>query len=278
MSRKKKKLSLKFKIWNIALIVLLAFLVLFLLYFLTNLLFSGSKFYKVENRNDNILKSRKSDEESYETIGWLRAQGTNIDYPVYGILNDNTFGFPVTESYLWSLNMDSDFHNVLILYGHNIMNLGPNPRRHDDNFTRLEELMSFVYYDFAQDNKYIQFTMDGENHLYEIFAVNFMRSYDLDEYPEGEFNEVDKKNYVDRLKKESIYDYDIEVKDSDNVISVVTCSRFFEDGKSYDFIVTGREIQKKESIKNYNVYRNKNYEKVDEKLKGDDEDEKSEDM
>lgn len=277
MSRKKKKLSLKLKIWNIILIVLLSIFALFLLVFLIKLLFSGNSFYRIEDRKDNILKSRKSDEDSYETIGWLRVQGTNIDYPVFGVLNE-TFKYPVTESYLWSLNMDSDFHNVLILYGHNIMNLGPNPSKHDDNFTRMEELMSYVYYDFAQDNKYIQFSMDGKDYLYEIFAVNFMYAYDLNEYPDGEFNEVDKKNYVDRLKKESIYDYDVEVRDSDNIISVVTCSRFFEDGKSYDFIVTGREVRKKETIENYKVYRNKNYEKVDEKLKGDEEDEKSEDM
>lgn len=277
MSRKKKKLSLKLKIWNIILIVLLSIFALFLLVFLIKLLFSGNSFYRIEDRKDNILKSRKSDEDSYETIGWLRVQGTNIDYPVFGVLNE-TFKYPVTESYLWSLNMDSDFHNVLILYGHNIMNLGPNPSKHDDNFTRMEELMSYVYYDFAQDNKYIQFSMDGKDYLYEIFAVNFMYAYDLNEYPDGEFNEVDKKNYVDRLKKESIYDYDVEVRDSDNIISVVTCSRFFEDGKSYDFIVTGREVRKKEAIENYKVYRNKNYEKVDEKLKGDEEDEKSEDM
>lgn len=277
MSRKKKKLSLKLKIWNIILIVLLSIFALFLLVFLIKLLFSGNSFYRIEDRKDNILKSKKSDEDSYETIGWLRVQGTNIDYPVFGVLNE-TFKYPVTESYLWSLNMDSDFHNVLILYGHNIMNLGPNPSKHDDNFTRMEELMSYVYYDFAQDNKYIQFSMDGKDYLYEIFAVNFMYAYDLNEYPDGEFNEVDKKNYVDRLKKESIYDYDVEVRDSDNIISVVTCSRFFEDGKSYDFIVTGREVRKKEAIENYKVYRNKNYEKVDEKLKGDEEDEKSEDM
>lgn len=277
MSRKKKKLSYKLKVWNIILIVLLVIFTLFLLVFLINLLFSKDEFYKIESRESNIKKSLTKDEDTYETIGWLRVQGTNIDYPVFGVLGE-TFKFPVTESYLWSLNMDSKYHNVLILYGHNIMNLGPSPRKHDDNFIRLEELMSYVYYDHAQENKYIQLSMNGKDYLYEIFAVNFMYAYDLNEYPEGEFTKEDKKSYVDRLKKESIYDYDVSVDEDDDVISVVTCSRFFEDGKSYDFIVSGRQVRDGEKIENYKVVRNKNYEKIDDILKGDEKYEDSDDV
>lgn len=272
MSGRKKKLSEKMKLYNFILIGVLVLLIFILSIVLFVKLFHSNDYYKVVSRNQNIEKSKKSDSSDYETIGWVRVQGTNIDYPLYGVIKDS-YDYPVTDSYLWSLNMDSDFHNVMITYGHNIMNLGPNPLKHDDTFTRMEELMSFVYYDFAKNNKYMQLTINGEDYLYKIFAVNFMHVAELNEYPEGEFNPADRDAYVDRLVKESIYDYDVDLKSNDKILSVVTCSRFFMDGENYDFIVTGRLVRSSEKIKNYKVSRNKNYEKVDVMLKGDDNDE-----
>lgn len=169
--------------------------------------------------------------------------------------------------------MDRDFHSTMIAYGHNIMNLGSQPILKSSTFTRMEELMSFVYYDFAQDNEYFQLTIDGTDYLYKIFAVNFMTVADLNEYPEGEFSTKDKKNYVERIKKESIYDYNVKVGDDDNIMSVVTCTRFFNDGTNYDFIITGRQVKAGEKVDKYKVKRNANYVKIEELLKGDEENE-----
>ena len=273
---RKKKISIKFKRANILLIIALSILMCVLLVVLLKMMLRSDdiSFYHVESREENIQKSRKIDATDYETIGWIRVQGTNIDYPLYGVIKDG-FDYPVVDSYLWSLNNDRDFHNVMITYGHNIMNLGPQPVKHDDSFTRMEELMSFVYYDFAQENKYIQLTINGNDYLYKIFAVNFMHVSDLNEYPEGEFIQQDRNQYVERLIKESIYDYKVDIQDSDKILSVVTCSRFFEDGNNYDFIVTGRLVRDDEIVTNYKVFRNKNYEKIDSKLKGDEENDKS---
>jgi hypothetical protein len=116
----------------------------------------------------------------------------------------------------------------------------------------------------------MQLSINGEEYLYKIFAVNFMYVADLNEYPEGEFENVDRKNYVNRLLEESIYDYKVDVKDEDKILSVVTCTRCFEDGRNYDFIVSGRLVRAGEKVNNYKVTRNKNYTKIDEILKGDD--------
>lgn len=271
---KKKKLSARLKRANILLIIALVILVCVLFVVLLKMLTKEEYYYEMESREENIQESRKVDKDDYETIGWVRVQGTNIDYPLYGVIQD-TYDYPVNDSYLWSLNNDRDFHNVMITYGHNIMNLGPQPVKHDDSFTRMEELMSYVYYDFAEDNKYMQLSIKGENYLYKIFAVNFMYVSDLNEYPDGEFIQQDRNNYVDRLLKESIYDYDVDLKDDDKILSVVTCTRFFEDGKNYDFIVTGRLVRDGEKVTNYKVSRNKNYVDVELKLKGDEENDKS---
>ena len=106
-------------------------------------------------------------------------------------------------------------------------------------------------------------------------AVNFMPVNDLNEYPDGDWLDVDKNKYVERLLNESIYDYDVSYNKDDKVLSVVTCTRFFGDGQNYDFIVTGRLVKAGESVQKSSVRRNKNYEKIDSILKGAEADEKS---
>ena len=267
MSGRKKVLSEKIKRYNWFLLILLSILIIGMVAVLGMKLFYNDGYYRTVNRKSNIKKSQSLDSKDYETIGWIRVQGTNIDYPLYGVVQD-TFEYPVTESYLWSLNMDKDYHNVMITYGHNIMNLGPKPALKDETFTRMEELMSYVYYDFAKKNKYLQLSMNDKDYLYKIFAVNFMYVADLNEYPEGDFSQEDRDGYVKRLLEESIYDYDIDIDSDDNILSVVTCTRFFDDGKNYDFIVSGRLVRPGEKIDNYKVSRNKNYTEIDEIMKG----------
>lgn len=275
MSGRKKKLSLKLKQYNVLLIVALVVLMLLLGTLMVFKIFGSTDYYKIESREENIRKSKQTDNADHETIGWLRVQGTNIDYPVYGVLS-RQFDYPVvSETFTWSLNNDSDFHSTMIVYGHNIMNLGPQPTLHDDHFTRMEELMGFVYYDFAKDNQYIQLSMNGEDYLYKIYAVGFSTINDLNGFPSGEFNEDAKKAYMDFIKEGSFYDYDVDVTMDDNILSVVTCSRFFADGESYDFIVTGRQVRPGEKIAQSSVLRNKNYEKVLNMLEGEDDDEES---
>ena len=276
MRGRKKKLSVTLKRWNVVLLVVLIIFIGVLCYLLGMKLFGSKDYYEVQPREDNIKKSKKSDNEDHETIGWVRVQGTNIDYPVYGVLS-REFDYPVvSDTFTWSLNDDSDFHNTMLVYGHNIMNLGPQPIAHDKNFIRMEELMNFVYYDFAKENLYMQLSMNGENYLYKIFAVNFMKVSSLNWYPRGEFSESTKKTYLKEITDGSIYDYKVDVDDDDKILSVVTCTRFFDDGFSYDFLVTGRLVEEGEKIEKYNVSRNKNYERIDKILKGDADDESKE--
>ena len=276
MSGRKKKLSDKLKKYNTVLIISLVVLMVLLGVLMIYKMFGNNDYYKKVSRKDNIEKSKKQDSDAYETIGWVRVQGTNIDYPLFGVIKD-TYDYPVTDSYLWSLNMDRKFHNTMLVYGHNIMNLGPNPKKHDENFTRMEELMNFVYFDFAKENQFIQLTINGEDYLYKVFAVNFMAVGDLNEYPTGDWKEEISEEYVKRLRDESLFDYDVEVTKEDSILSVVTCTRFFDDKASSDFLITGRMVKPGEKVEKTSVRRNRNYEKIDQIMKGAEDDESIED-
>ena len=146
---------------------------------------------------------------------------------------------------------------------------------HLDIFQRFEDLMSFAYYDFAKDNKYIQFTLGDKEYLYKIFSVGFIPSYEVDLFPEKSVDGVKMKKHIQYLKDYSIYDYSINVNENDSVISLITCSRLID--AYQDFVVSGRLVREKEMISDYKVVKNDNYKKVENILKGDDVSEKESD-
>ena len=242
MSGKKKKMSVRLKSYNIVLIVALIVFMILLGVLLVIKMFGNSNYYRVESRKDNIEKSKKQDRSDYETIGWIRVQGTNIDYPLYGIIEES-YEYPVTDSYLWSLNMDSKFHSMMVVYGHNIMNLGKTPLLYDDSFERFEELLAFVDYDFAKENLYFQYTMNGEDHLYKIFAVDVFDSLNMSGLPTGNFTTKEFNDHVKMLRRNSIYDYDVNVTSNDDIVSLITCTGLLSDGYYYnDIVVTGKLV------------------------------------
>ena len=254
---RKKKMSKRVKGYNIALICVLSILIIALSIICVTMMFSSKDVYKIESRTKQIAENKKKDKEDYKTIGWVRVQGTNIDYPLYGI-NETSEEYPVNESLLWDLSYDGTYHNVMQVYGHNVKNLGPKPDRQDPSFIRMEELMSFVYHDFAEKNQYFQITIGGKDYLYKIFGVDFMDIETVDGFPKKEYSKFEKKLYIDDIKKNSIYDYDVDVNEKDDIASVITCTRFFGDRGS-DFLVTGRLVRENEKVENYSVYRNKKY-------------------
>lgn len=255
---RKKKISKRVKIYNITLICLLIILIIALIAVFIAEIKKSKPFYTIENRSTQIENNKVDDNENYKTKGWVRVQGTNIDYPLYSF-NEEVYDFPANKSLLWDLSFDMKYHSVMHVYGHNIMNLSSHPEKKSKDYTRLEELMSYVYYDFAKDNKYFQITIGDKDYLYKIFAVNFMEVDEFYGYSRSKFTDKkDKKIYMEELKNNSIYDYDIDVNLKDDIASVVTCTRFFRE-KSNNFVVTGRLVRKGEKVDNYGVYRNKKY-------------------
>ena len=202
-----------------------------------------------------------------------------MDLPILSGIDDNT-NYPVEkEKYVWNVSSDGVFRNKMDIMGHNIYNLSSTPKISSPNFKRFEELMAFVYYDFAKDNKYIQLTIDGKDYVYKIFSVDFLDAVDVDMFPTGEYETDDLKYQIDLFKKTSLYDYNVDVNEDDYLISLITCTRFFGTDKYIDFLVNGRLVRDGESIKNYSVKINHdNYDKVEKILRGDDKNESEDSM
>ena len=229
-------------------------------------------YYRVDSRVEDVEKARKKNSyDDFSVVGWIKVQGTNIDYPI--LSNLETKKYPVElEKYGWINTGDNKYHNVVNIYGHNIMNLGSHPMVSDETFNRFEELASFIYYDVAKKNKYIQLTMNGKDYIYKIFAVGIISNYSLETLPIKEYTNEEVLEYLDLIKKKSIYDYDINPSVDDKFITVSTCTRF--KNNDYDSIyVAGVQVKDISKLENYNIKKNSNYKQIENIMSGGNSDE-----
>ncbi len=263
MSKAKKKIKIRKKPVVIIITTVLCLLLLsgFLIFYLIN----ENKYYKIKSRVDAVEKQAKKDkEEDYDIVGWIRVQGTNIDYPVI-YAPDHNFTYDM-ENFAWTEVDFKKLNNITYIQGHNILNLSKNPLIAEKYHTRFEQLMSFTYLEFVKENKYIQYTFKGKDYLYKIFAVSYQTSSDIDYYNKDNYSKKKMQKYIDNALENSIYDFDIDVNSNDKIISLVTCTRMF--GNSISFKVDARLVRNLESVKNYDVKKTKEYSKVEEQMKG----------
>ena len=276
MSKRKKKNNKKLlsnKMFLIVCFISTLLIVLLLIFGISR--FNQKNYYEVDSRVGRIAENNKFLNTNYDQIGWLRVQGTKIDLPVlYG--ESYTEPFPMDqESFVWTENSDKKFHNMEKIVGHNLYNLSKSPKLDSKYFNRFEQLMSFVYYDFAKDNKYIQYTIDGKDYIYKIFAVGFLPESSKYRFPiDDDYSKSQMKNQIKVFKDVSLYDYNVDVNENDKLISLSTCTRMFSKDENYEFYVVGRLVRDGEKINNYKVVKNKSYNKVEKILEGDENEEK----
>ena len=230
-----------------------------------------SEHYSISDRSEKIKKEAAKGE--YPVIGWVRVQGTNIDYPVIYAL-DGTVDIDNIDpeySFAWKNYYDLDKLNRKVLLGHNIRNVSSHPLINEKTFNNFENLPSFLYYDFVKDNKYIQYTDEkGNNYLYKIYAVYLQDGQDNNGLEE--MNKKEMKKYIKNGLKKSYFEFDIDVNEKDKLMTLTTCTRFY-DSTNYSLVIDARMVRKDEKIKNYKVTKKSTYNKIEKYLEGDDKDE-----
>lgn len=233
---------------------------------------SFAPFYVSVDRTKNVTETDAKVEDKVE--GWLRVQGTNIDYPI--ILNDRYKKTDINNmseyDFVWTNENLPQLTNRPLIVGHNIQNVSSNPQVTNKSHSRFEQLLSFVYLDFVEKNKYIELTIDGKNYLYKIFSIGFVDDETV-EYFEMSFDKPKMDEYIKTSRQDSMYDFDVDVAADDNLITLVTCTRFFGYGANKDFKIDARMVHEKEKIENYKVTKNENYKEIEKIMKGDNEDE-----
>ena len=240
----------KKKILFIGLVIILLVIIV-----LVSFLSTGNKTITLdfESRVDT-LKQFKTD---YYKIGWLQVSGTNIDLP---ILDSTATSVEPDYSFGWRSDNYETGENREVLLGHNVINVSSNPMLSNDNLTDFESLMSFSHASFAKDNLYIQYTKNGKDELYLIYAIGFY-SYNYDS-AESFNSDEETKEYIEKTIQNSIYDYDVDVNSSDTLLTVKTCTRYFGANTLQQFVVDARKVREDEEIVKYNVKTNKKFDEL----------------
>ena len=252
MERKSYKKMKKNWLVMILGILIILFLMLFFLVFFNKV--KNQKTIKLEFTNSvENLKNYKNND--YMVVGWIQVQGTNIDYPV---LNHNASSADPTKiNFGWRSPYCISGENREVIIGHNILNISSEPSRDMSKLGNFEGLMAFTYEDFAKENLYISYTKGNTVELYKIYAAGFFNSYS--DNAESISDKKELENYIDKVKSNSLYDYDVDVNENDKIITVKTCTRYFGLFENQEFYIDARMVRKNEAITEYNVKKNDNY-------------------
>ncbi len=190
-------------------------------------------FYDVElneNTNDPQIIRPGFDtllKENEDLVGWITMEGTQIDYPILQA-EDNieylTRNFYKDENRAGSIFMDyrNDIESTgqnTILYGH---------RMKDGSM--FEQLSKYQDEDFFKNHQTFQFDTLYESYEAEIFAV-YATTTDFN-YIQTDFaNDGEYEQLLARIKEESMYDTDVEVKASDQIITLSTCDYVLDENE-----------------------------------------------
>lgn len=253
---------MKFRIKKIYLIILVMLVVIGLIsYFGIKLYLKQTDLKNNEYINlkfESGIEKLKNFETDYHKIGWLQVQGTNIDLPIleFTSADDDNLDY----SYGWRpFNYSSDSKREILL-GHNVLNVSSEPILSSEALKDFESLMSFSYAGFAKDNLYIQYTKNGVDEIYAIYAVGF---YDSNS---NMFSNISSKDgilsYIENVKKNSVYDYGIEVDENDDFLSLKTCTRYFGLYEKQEFQIDARKLRKDEKTIKYNVSTNEIFDQL----------------
>lgn len=191
----------------------------------------GSEAEKFE-RISASEKYGKLHKQNKDFIGWIKIEGTDVDYPVMYAPDEK-------EKYLrHDFNMEYNDRGVpyiqedcvpgisdnLIIYGHNM-----------DDGSMFEDLTKLEDYDFYKKHKYIEFDTLEDYGRYEIVAVFKTSAYADVGFPYYQFVDADNvddyNDYINTCKELALYDTGVTPEFGDKLISLSTCEYSQEDGR-----------------------------------------------
>ena len=178
-----------------------------------------------------------------DIIGWVRVEGTLLDYPVMFTPDDeekyiradfkgnlSMAGLPFMDK---DCSMDPESQN-LVIYGHNMK-----------NGTAFKTLFDYTDKKFWEEHPTIYFSTLYEERTYEVLAVFYDRVYKksdtcfkfynfINPPTEETFNEG-----ITYFKDNALYDTGVTAEQGDRLISLVTCSYHTDNGR---LVLVAREV------------------------------------
>ena len=171
-------------------------------------------------------------EQNNDFVGWLRIDGTPIDYPVMQSKDNpefylkhnfnkeySRFGVPFVQK-----NCDIDTDDNIIIYGHNMKN--------KTMFNALTQYSDRKFYD---NHKLIRFDTLNDSNLYEVIAVFKTRTYSENGFRYYDFikanTEEEFNAYIEKCKALSFYETGLTAEYGDKLLTLSTCEYTQNNGR-----------------------------------------------
>ena len=177
---------------------------------------------EIENEEDKYkIDFASLKEKNSDTVGFLKVNGTDIEFVVVKgkdnsyYLNHNFEKHENVAGWIfadYNNKLDGSDKNIII-YGHNMKN--------GTMFASLKNILTEEWQK-NEDNRKIVFITENEKAMYEVFSVYQVEDeayYVTTNFKEGEF-----KKFVDKIKSRSKYNFEVEVSENDNILTLSTCA------------------------------------------------------
>ena len=189
-----------------------------------------------------LAKYAELAETNSDMIGWLKINGTVIDYPVmytpedpeYYLRRDFDGEYSSTGMLFVDANCDIVDGDNQLIYGHNMKNTA-----------MFGTLDNYATKEFWNDHQYIHYDSLYEEHVYQVvFAFKaYIRMANEEGFRYYRFygsnNEQEFNDYINNVRELALYDTGVEVEYGDKLISLSTCSYHTEDGR---FVVVAKQV------------------------------------
>lgn len=193
----------------------------------------------------NILPQfQKQYAANKDMIGWLRIDGTNINYPVMFTPGDGEYylhrnfekqdesrGLPFLDGGT-DLNHSSNY----LIYGHNMK-----------DGTEFADLVKYRSRSFWQKHPTICFDTIYKTGNYQVLAAFnskvYLKSDQVFKYYQFNYPATAEQftNYISNVKKMSLYSTGVNAQFGDQLLTLSTCSSYTQDGR---FAVVAKRISK----------------------------------
>ena len=187
--------------------------------------------------------------ENSDFKGWITVPNTKIDNPIYQTDNNDfylTHNQQKQKSVYGALFFDcknviteSETDKNLVIYGH-----------HMKNGSMFANLTKYKQLSFYKQNPTIEFSTlykKGTYKIYAAFVLNASKADDNDYIynisRKSFIDDDDFDSWVNEARQRSLINTGVDVKNGDNIITLVTCTYDFDNAR---FVVMAREIREGE--------------------------------
>lgn len=169
-----------------------------------------------------IVNFEELKQKNPDTVGWLKVNGTDIEYTVVQTNNNEYY---LTHNFEKKYNKSgwifADYKNKvdgtdqnLVIYGHNI--------RDNSMFGTLRNVIKEEWYSNSENHQVILIT-ENEKAIYEVFSVYQKENEDY--YIQTNFStEAQFTELINTIKQRSVKDFNVEVTSEDNILTLSTCA------------------------------------------------------